>query len=802
MDSTTLRKILEIEKKRGYGDIAVFGGIDRYLERGADALPESLCGVSYAGMDVAQRGAWIGEMLRWLDATDGKIAAGGRKLTGASAARKKRSSDTVSREVQGLGAPVTFLKGVSDKLAVKFRRLGVHTVRDMLYFFPRRHIDYSKRKTIAELESGEEQTIIATVWQASEVRLGGRRSAEAVVGDESGNMRVVWFNQPYLVKQLRTNSKFVFSGRVSIFKGVKVFVAPEYELLSGEELTHTGRLIPVYPLTDGLSPRMARRIVKDAVERWAPQLIDFLPEDVRRSAGLIDLPDAVTQAHYPQDYGAKDQARRRLAFDELFIIQLGVLSRRKDWRESGEAGRIEAAGGILETFFDTLPFAMTGAQTRSLDEILSDIAKPKPMSRLLQGEVGSGKTAVATAALLAAVDGGYQGAFMAPTELLAEQHFNNISNILAAAGRLEKDDGTLRVYASILDRPVAIALLKGSMRKSDREMVYAEIASGDVDIAVGTHALIQGEVEFARLGLAIVDEQHRFGVMQRSALREKGPNPHLLAMTATPIPRSLALTLYGDLDMSIIDELPEGRQEIKTKWLSSEERDRAYNFIRKQAGEGRQAFIICPLIEESEAVEARAAVSEYERLSSEVFPDLRLGLVHGRLKPADKDDAMRRFRSGEYDILVATPVVEVGIDIPNATVMLIEGADRFGLAQLHQFRGRVGRGQYQSYCILLTDSSSPDSGERLSLMERVHDGFSLAEEDLRLRGPGDFFGTRQSGIPDLKMARLSDMNLLELARGAAIKLFKKDSTLSKAEHRLLKAEVTRVWGDGVSMGEA
>jgi len=349
---------------------------------------------------------------------------------------------------------------------------------------------------------------------------------------------------------------------------------------------------------------------------------------------------------------------------------------------------------------------------------------------------------------------------------------------------------------------VTLALLKGSMKKSERDAAYASLASGDVDIAVGTHALIQEEVEFKKLGLVIVDEQHRFGVMQRAALRQKGANPHLLAMTATPIPRSLALTLYGDLDLSIIGELPPGRQVIKTKWLASDQRDMAYRFIRKQVQEGRQAFIICPLVSDSEAIEAKAAITEHARLSREVFPDLKLGLVHGRLKPSDKEDAMRKFRSGEFHILVATPVVEVGIDIPNATVMLIEGADRFGLAQLHQFRGRVGRGEHQSYCILLAESPSPESKERLSLLESTHDGFVLAEEDLRLRGPGDFFGIRQSGLPDLKMARLSDMKLLELARKEAIKIFKEDSELSAPEHRLLKGQVSRVWGDGVSMGEA
>jgi len=807
VDTSTLRKILVLEQQKGYSNTAVFGGLDRYLERGAVVPPAHLRGAAYAGMDNGKRVDWISGMLKWLDASDSgnTVKVDKKSKPKAQPVAAKQNKPVVRPQPQTtlkLSSPVTDVRGISYKLAPRFQKLGVNTVRDMLYFFPRRHIDYSKRQSVATLEVGQEQTVVANIWQTSEVRPGGRRSAEAVVGDESGNMKVMWFNQPYMARQMRTGEQYVFSGKVSLYKGIKVFIAPEYELLSGEDLTHTGRLIPVYPLTEGLSPRVTRRIIKEVVEQCSSQLADFMPAGVMTGAGLIGLQQAIRQAHYPDDDVAKDQARRRLAFDELFIIQLGVLSRRKDWRESGKANRIAAKGDVLEAFLSSLPYKMTGAQERSLNDIMSDLGKSKPMSRLLQGEVGSGKTAVAVAALLAAAAVGCQGAFMAPTEILAEQHFSTISNILRSCGRQESDEGNLRTFSGLHDRPVTLALLKGGMKKSERGAAYEHISSGDVDIAVGTHALIQDEVEFKKLGLVIVDEQHRFGVMQRAALRKKGANPHLLAMTATPIPRSLALTLYGDLDLSVIDELPPGRQEIKTRWLAPDQREMAYRFIRKQVQEGRQAFIICPLIEDSEAVEARAAVSEHERLSREVFPDLKLGLVHGKLKPSDKEDAMRRFRSGEFHILVATPVVEVGIDIPNATVMLIEGADRFGLAQLHQFRGRVGRGEHQSYCILLAESPSPESGERLSLLERTHDGFALAEEDLRLRGPGDFFGIRQSGLPDLRMARLSDMKLLELARKEAIDIFKVDSALSAPEHTLLKEQVSRVWGDGASMGEA
>ncbi|MBE0415166.1 MAG: ATP-dependent DNA helicase RecG [Dehalococcoidia bacterium] len=787
LDVATLRKILELERKRGYEDGAVIGGLDRYLQRWGSEFPDSLLPASYASLDKRQRGEWLKKALHWLDGMEVE----GQRVPAPSAKMDKN-----------LDEPITTIKGISTNLAIKFRRLGVQTVCDLLYFFPRRHIDYSKRKTIAELEVGKEQTIVATVWQAQEATLGGRRSTEAIVGDETGNMRVVWFNQPYLAKKLRTNSQLVLSGRVSLFRGLKVFLSPEHEPLVSENLTHTGRLIPLYPLTEGLSPRVVRKLVKETVELWAPHLPDFLPEGVRSRAQLLDLPEAIKQAHYPKNEALKDSARKRLAFDELFLIQLGVLSRRRDWREGGEANPIKPEGEVLEAFLCSLPFALTRAQQRALEEILADLAKVRPMSRLLQGEVGSGKTVVATAALLATVASGYQGAFMAPTEILAEQHFPNISALLARAGREEKVEGSLRTFSSILPHPINMALLIGSMKQNEKERVHRAIAEGEVDIVVGTHALIQQDVDFERLGLAIVDEQHRFGVMQRSALRQKGGSPHLLVMTATPIPRSLALTLYGDLDLSVIDELPPGRQQISTRLLEPEERDKAYHFLRQQVEKGRQGFIICPLIEESEAIEAKAATNEYERLSRDVFPDLRLGLVHGRLKSSEKEEVMRRFRGGELDILVATPVVEVGIDVPNATVMLIEGADRFGLAQLHQFRGRVGRGEQQSYCILVAESPSPEGRERLSLLERTQDGFALAEEDLRLRGPGEFFGTRQSGLPDLKMAKLSDIALLEIARREAIRLFKEDPDLSRLEHQPLAREVARLWQDGIGGVEA
>ncbi len=705
-----------------------------------------------------------------------------------SGARRQRT--VVS---QSIDSPITIIRGISSSLATKFNKLGVKTVRDLLYFFPHRHLDYSQRKPVSQLTEGKEETIVANVWQAQEIRLGGRRSTEAIVGDETGNVRVVWFNNPYLAKSIATNTRLVISGRVSLFKGRHVFESPEWERLEDKELIHAGRLVPLYPLTQGLRPRQVRKLMKEVVDQWGWQVADFLPSELRERCNLLELPKAISQAHYPEDNTLKDRARVRLAFDELFLLQLGVLSKKRAWQEGQPGSPISTKTPLLEAFLQSLPFELTPAQHRVLKELLANLEKPQPMSRLLQGEVGSGKTVVATAALLVTAANGYQGVFMAPTEILAEQHFSTICQLLSRAGHLEGQEDYLHSYSGILSRPLTVALLIGDITQTKKRELQRHILDGDIDIVIGTHALIQKEVEFHRLGLAVVDEQHRFGVTQRSALRQKGFNPHMLVMTATPIPRTLALTLYGDLDLSVIDQLPPGRQVVKTKWLKPGQRASAYAFINRQVADSRQAFIICPLIEESEIIQARAAIAEYERLSQDVFPELRLGLLHGRMPAAEKDKVMRRFRSGELHILVATPVVEVGIDVPNATVMMVESADRFGLSQLHQFRGRVGRGQEQSYCMLLAQNPSEVARERLDIIEKTQDGFELAEEDLKLRGPGEFFGTRQSGLPDLHMAKLSDVALLELARSEAEKLFKKDKGLEKAEHRPLAKELTRVW---------
>ncbi len=806
MNAESLRKVLDLERQRGYNDTAVFGGLDRFIynwSAGAVEVVKSpkllahfqkLFKAGYAAMKPEQRAAWAIEVLQFLTDLESKDNFTPPPAKPAPVKKKTVPKAPAISSQTSLDAPITIVKGISTTLASRFGKLGVKTVRDLLYFFPHRHIDYSKLKTISQLVEGEEQTIIANVWQAQETRPGGRRSAEAIVGDETGNIRVVWFNQPYLAKTLTTNARIVLSGKVSLYKGRHVFQSPEWEPAEVQDSVHTGRLVPVYPLTRGLHPRQVRRLMKEFIDRWAGQVNDFLPNDLRKRLKLLELPDAISQAHYPENDETKDKARTRLAFDELFLLQLGVMKKKRDFQETKPGTPLDIKGDLLTRFLTSLPFTLTSTQTKVLQEIKTDLAKAIPMCRLLQGEVGSGKTVVATAALLLAAANGLQGAFMAPTEILAEQHYATICQLLGKLGR-EGGEGNVRSFKGILDNPLTVALLIGDIKQAGKKQIQKQVQAGEIDIVIGTHALVQKELEFANLGLAVVDEQHRFGVEQRSALREKGFNPHMLVMTATPIPRTLALTLYGDLDLSVITELPPGRQTVKTKWLKPEQRESAYAFVRKQVGEGRQAFILCPLIEESEAIEAQAAVAEYERLSKEVFPDLRVGLLHGRLASAEKDKAMEEFRAGRLDILVSTPVIEVGIDIPNATVMLIESADRFGLSQLHQFRGRVGRGKEQSYCMLMAENPSEVGRQRLDIIENNHDGFKLAEEDLKMRGPGEFFGTRQSGIPDLRMAKMSDVALLELARNEAINMFKTDPEMTKAEHKALAQEMSRVWTD-------
>jgi ATP-dependent DNA helicase RecG len=821
--SSALRKILKLELEKGCQNSVVLGGLDKFLQTWSEQIRSSFSSPAllsdfsrlfapdqkYSALNPGQREKWALSLLKWLDLHERPQSSTSPVASAVNSARrpehpphpaKAKLSAPVSK---GPNAPsplefsVSTVKGISDALAKRFDKLGVRTVRDLLYFFPNRHIDYSQKTFINKLKVGEENTVIVNVWESREVQLGTRRSSVAIVGDETGNIRIVWFNQPYMAKNLKTGQRIVVSGRVSRFNDMVQFESPEWEIYEDKDLVHTGRWVPVYPLTQGLSQRQVRRILKPAIDQWSSHLQEFLPDALRKRLRLLNLTEAIAQAHYPQDAVQKSEARRRLAFDELFLLQLGVLNKKRHWQETQPAVSFNVKGPEVKTFLSSLPYPLTSGQSKALNEILADLEKTRPMSRLLQGEVGSGKTVVATAALITAVASGLQGALMAPTEILAEQHFNTFRKVLSAVGRETTEDNIL-AYSGFLPRPLRVALLLGDLSRAKKRNLQELVSQGQVDITIGTHALIQKEIAFPRLGLAVIDEQHRFGVEQRSNLRQKGLNPHVLVMTATPIPRTLALTLYGDMDLSLIDQLPPGRPPIQTKWLKPSQRASAYRFIHQQVKAGRQAFIVCPLVEESDSVQARAAVEEYEQLSQEVFPDLRLGLLHGRLSSQEKEVVMSRFHAHEFDILVSTPVVEVGIDVPNATVMMIESADRFGLSQLHQFRGRIGRGTEKSYCMLLSENPSEDAIQRLGLIEKTQNGFLLAEEDLKLRGPGEFFGTRQSGLPDLKMARLSDVAILEVARHEAARVFQADPDLGMPENQLLAIELARVWKEAAN----
>ncbi len=713
-----------------------------------------------------------------------------------------------------LTADVTAVPGVGPSVVAKLHNLGIRTIRDLLFYFPRHHRDYSKLTKIAQIPFQEVTTTIGLIWDVEIKRLNsGRTRTIARIGDETGQLYVSWFNQSYLQKQLNAakGEYLVVTGIKQRFGNKVEFSVRSHELPERGDLLNTGRLVPVYPLTEGLHAKALLRYTKWTVDHYAHAVPEHLPAWLRTTGRLMPLPEAISQIHYPEHEQALEHARRRLAFDELFLIQLGMQERRSRWQleapegnsfqvdltkifidaeqlpsivtelsnrpaedESAFSSTLWSTIATDQSFEATLPFRFTSAQNRVIQEVLGDLAKTRPMCRLLQGDVGSGKTAVAAAALLNAALNGYQGAIMAPTELLAEQHARSIGAMLEPFG-------------------IKTVLLTGSLKARERHLGRAALENGEALVAIGTHALIQEDVTFRRLGLVIVDEQHRFGVEQRDALRQKGYHPHMLVMTATPIPRTLALTLYGDLDVSVIDQLPPGRQTVITRWRSGQKRNEANYVIAQQVAEGHQAFIICPLIEESETLAVKAATVEYERLGREVFPTQRLGLLHGGMKANDKDQIMRDFRDHKLDILVATSVIEVGIDVPNATVMVIEDADRFGLSQLHQFRGRVGRGKDQSYCFVLSSDASIQAQERLQVFEETTDGFKLSEHDLRLRGPGDFIGVRQSGLPELKVADLNDIGLIETSRKLAEQIWEADPYLRKPEHTPLRERMHLFW---------
>jgi ATP-dependent DNA helicase RecG len=820
-----LRKFFRLEAERSYDNGAVVGGLERMLpgweaEARAEAVDERLVseiGSSlrrYAQLTPDERQSALLAIWRRIEGKPAPVAAEKPKATTKTQSHKEKQTkkpknqrtteqklkakpETVNAapvrrvrvaprvkiegEPAALDAPTTVLTGVGPVNAEKLSKLGIFTLGDMLYHFPRRYDDYSQLVPIRQLKFGQEATIIGTV--KSKTRHGaprGKQIFELVVDDGSAAIRATWFNQPWMLKNFSEGDEVVLSGKVEQYLGRFTLNSPEWELLDEEQL-HTNRIVPVYPLTAQLGQRWLRGIMKKVVSYWAPRLPEILSAELITQAALMPLGEALVQAHFPDSQEQLAAARLRIAFDEIFLLQLAVLIQKRIWQ--GEEGRVfPQPTGWLDAQTARLPFQLTAAQSTALADLLKDMASGRAMNRLLQGDVGSGKTVVAALCMALVASQEAQSALMAPTSILAEQHYANLTKLLADAG------GPLQ--------PSEIRLMIGATSKAEKDEIKAGLHSGAIKIIIGTHTLIEDPVLFRELELIVIDEQHRFGVGQRAALRAKGNNPHLLVMTATPIPRSLALTLYGDLDLSVIGELPPGRQPVGTHILLPRESERAYNLVRNEVAAGRQAFIIYPLIEESETSAAKAAVDEYQRLSKEVFPQLKLGLLHGRMPAEEKDKVMRAFRDGQTQVLISTTVIEVGVDVPNASVVLIEGANRFGLAQLHQLRGRVGRGSDKAYCILIPENDDAAENERLKVMTETNDGFVLAEKDLEQRGPGQFMGMAQAGFGDLRLASLTDARLIDKARRHAETLLVADPELSKPEHKPLAAALKQYASDG------
>lgn len=673
-----------------------------------------------------------------------------------------------------LRTDIQYIKGVGEARAKAMAKLEILTLRDLISFFPRAYEDRTVMKPISMLIPDE--TVCVQAMAASEPRLSHIRKGldlvKVKVVDESGSIEITFFNQAFIKDMIKPGISYVFYGKVSGSLRRLEMTNPVFEKESAHNVT--GRIVPVYPLTAGLSQNMMANAVHQGLDACGDMMPDYLPLSVREGYQLAQVRYAYENIHFPLDYAALEIARRRLIFEELFIISaaMGVLRKGR----TNKKGRGLSQANIQE-FYKVLPFEPTRAQIRSIEQAIADMHENTPMNRLVQGDVGSGKTVVAAACCWYAWKSGYQSAFMAPTEILAEQHYRTLSQLLEPIG-------------------IHVGLLTGSMTAKQKKNIQSQIQLGEIDVVIGTHALLSEGVAFFDLALVIADEQHRFGVNQRSALTAKGDSPHVLVMSATPIPRTLALIIYGDLDVSIIDELPPGRQKVATYTANEKLRLRTYNFMRKLIGEGRQVYIVCPMVEMSETADddLKSAQAYAEKLKKEVFPDLKVALVHGRMKAREKESVMSAFSAGETDILVATTVIEVGVDVPNAVLMVVENADRFGLSQLHQLRGRVGRGQHQSYCILFEGAGGEVSIQRLKIMCDTNDGFRISEEDLKLRGPGDFFGSRQHGLPEMRIANLAaDMDVLTKAQAAAMELLKMDPDLLNQDNRMLKDRINELF---------
>ncbi|MDD4899621.1 MAG: ATP-dependent DNA helicase RecG [Candidatus Omnitrophica bacterium] len=681
---------------------------------------------------------------------------------------------------KSLQAPIRYLKGIGPKRAISFEARGVSTIEDLLYYFPFRYEDRRNFTTISKLEEGKAATIRVEVLASGEHRSFRRRNfsiTEIAVADDTGKIFCVWFNQPYLKNYFKSGVNLILYGKAERYGAKLQMNSPEFEIISESENEplSIGRIVPIYSLPQAIGQRYLRQMVKNVLDEYLPALHDFLPYDLRQAYGLSNLAKSILEIHFPESLEGQQEAYRRLSFDEFFLFQLPLALRKSRKKEKlGIAHKTE--GNLVHEFMEKLPFKLTSAQEAVIEEIKHDMASPTVMQRLLQGDVGSGKTIVAFIASLMAIQGGYQVAFMVPTEILARQHYENIVKRTAYGVRREK--------------AFKIGLLVSSQDKQEKEKTYADLKAGKIDLIIGTHALLEKKTEFKNLGLVVIDEQHKFGVGQRALLPEKGINPDVLIMTATPIPRTLAITLYGDLDVSVINSLPPGRKPIVTKAISEEKKSWLYSLLEEKLRLGQQAYIIYPVIEESFALDIEGAKKMFAQLKEGALKDYSLGLIHGRLKDREQENIMAAFKSGKTQVLVATTILEVGIDVPNATVMVIEHAERFGLSQLHQLRGRIGRGSEESFCVLVWAAETQDSKARIEAMVKYSDGFAIAEQDLKIRGPGEFFGSRQHGLSELKIGNpLAQMQLLKKAREAAIALIKKDPQLAERQNLALKEKL-------------
>lgn len=685
-----------------------------------------------------------------------------------------------------LDKEIQFVKGVGPERARLFLKLGITNVASLLYYFPREWVDRSNIKPIMQVKPGNMETVSGTVI-SSETRQvrGALKITSVTIKDKTGFISGTWFNQPFMEKLLKKGVSVIFYGKVELYRGMLQIGNPEYEIAEDDdgeaaETINVNRIVPIYPLTEKLSQKQFRKIIKYCVDNYLDNLNEYMPNEVRERYNLIGLKTAVYNAHYPADFKTLEESKRRIIFDEFFFMQLAFAMRRKKVKD--EPGiRFGKDGKLFNSFISTLPFVLTGAQTKVLGEIKADFISGKPMNRLVQGDVGSGKTIVSVAAAVMAVDNGCQAAIMAPTELLAEQHMKNISLLLKGTD-------------------IRAGLLLGGMKKKQREETLSCIKDGTINIVIGTHALIQDDVIFHNLGLAVIDEQHRFGVMQRAQLMRKGASrPHSLIMTATPIPRTLSLSVYGDTDISVIDELPPGRKPIKTIVYESWQTIKLYSFLEEQLKDKAQIYMVYPLVDESDKLDLKSAIEMQKHISLR-FKDFKTAIVHGQMGKEERDTAMAAFKNKEIDILVATTVIEVGIDIPDASVMVVEHAERFGLSQLHQLRGRVGRGSKQSYCVLVGDPKTEDGIKRLGIMAETQDGFKISEADLEIRGPGEFMGTRQHGLPEFKMANIiRDRTILELAKEAAFSFISDDCDSNHSKKEQLESIIKIKYGSSFDL---